>query len=84
MKGREGNIYQAGKYPGEEGASEGSIQRKERDNELGGAGRGQRVLSSLSPWLNAHLFKRIVHRLANLPAANAAEHNGANVMRVVT
>lgn len=57
---------------------------KERDEELEGAGRGQRAPASLSLWLNADFFKRIVHRLANLPAASAAEHNGANVMRAVT
>lgn len=58
----------------------GHIQRKK---ELGGAGRGPRAPPSLSLWLNADLFKRIVHRRANLLAASAAEHDGANVMRVV-
>lgn len=43
-----------------------------------------RAPPSLSLWLNADFFKRIVHRLANLPAANTAVHNGANVMRGVT
>lgn len=61
----------------------GHIQRKKSDKELGGAGRGRRAPPSLSLWLNADLFKRIVHRLANLPAASAAERDGANVMRVV-
>lgn len=54
----------------------------EKEGELGGAGRGQRAPPSISLWLNAVLFKRIVHRLANLPAASTAEHDGANVMRV--
>lgn len=61
----------------------GHIRKKKRDKEPGGAGRGQRAPPSLSLWLNADLFKRIVHRLANLPAASTAEHDGANVMRVV-
>ena len=34
-------------------------------------------------WLKADLFKRIVSPLANLPVASEAEHDGANVMRVV-
>lgn len=37
---------------------------------------------SLSLWLNADFFKRIFPRLVNLPAASAAEQDGANVMRV--
>ncbi len=55
---------------------------KERDKEPGGVGT-HRAPPSLSLWLNADLLKRIVHRLANLPAASAAENSGANVMRVV-
>lgn len=43
----------------------------------------QRAPPILSLGLNADLFKRIVHRLANLPAASAAEPDGANVMRAV-
>lgn len=39
--------------------------------------------SSLWMWLKADLFKRIVSPLANLPVASEAEHDGANVMRVV-
>lgn len=39
--------------------------------------------SSLWMWFKADLFKRIVPPLANLPAASEAEHDGANVMRVV-
>lgn len=42
-----------------------------------------RAPPSLSLGLNADLLKRIVHRLANLPAASAAENSSANVMRVV-
>lgn len=67
----------------EEQRRRGHIQRKKKDKELGGAGRGQGAPSSLSLWLKADLFKRIVYRLANLPAASTAEHSGANVMRVV-
>lgn len=66
---------------GEEKASGVSIH-PDRDKELGGAHRGQRAPPSFSLWLNADFFKRIVHRPANLPAASAAEHDGANVMRV--
>ncbi len=60
-----------------------TYSKKERDKELGVAGGGPRAPPSLSLWLNADLFKRIVHRLANLPATSAAEHIDANVMRVV-
>lgn len=56
----------------------------ERDKELGGACRGQRAPPGHSLRLNADFFKRIVHRLANLPEANTAEHNSTNVMRVIT
>lgn len=53
---------------------------RRRDEERGeGAGR---TPAGLSPWLNADLFKRIVHRPANLAPASAAEHDGANLMRV--
>lgn len=55
---------------------------KHRDKELGWACRGQRAPPSFSLWLNADFFKRIVHRLANLPAASTAEHDGAYVVRV--
>lgn len=48
------------------------------------AGRERpRTPSSLWMWLKADFFKRIVSPLANLPAASEAEHDGANVMRVV-
>lgn len=82
---REGKLWtkQNRRSRGEERRG-GHIQGKRRDKDLGGAGRRQSAPPSLSPWLNADLFKRIVHRLANLPAASTAEHHGANVMRVVT
>lgn len=67
---------------GEEKASGGVSIHPNRDKELGGARRGQRAPPSFSLWLKADFFKRIVHRPANLPAASAAKHNGANVMRV--
>lgn len=57
--------------------------RREGHKKLAGPGQAQRAPPSLSLWLKADLFKRIVRRLANLPAASAAEHGGANVMRVV-
>lgn len=66
------------------GKAEGTTRRaQETDTKLGGAGRAQIAPPGLSLWLKADLFKRIVRRLANLPAASAAEHGGANVMRVV-
>lgn len=46
-------------------------------------GEEPRIPSSLWLWLKADLFKRIVSPLANLPVASEAEHDGANVMRVV-
>lgn len=54
-----------------------------RNTLLEGADWGQRVPAILSLWLKVALFKRIFHRLANLPATSSAEHNSANVMRVV-
>lgn len=65
-------------YQDEDGSGNETVRKAEE------AGRGQRAPPRLSVWLNADLFKRIVHRLANLPAASTAEHNGANVMKVVT
>lgn len=66
------------------GKAEGTSRRaQETDAKLGGAGRARLAPAGLSLWLKADLFKRIVRRLANLPAASAAEHGGANVMRVV-
>lgn len=59
------------------------MSRREGHKKLAGPGQAQRAPPSLSLWLKADLFKRIVRRLANLPAASAAEHGGANVMRVV-
>lgn len=53
-------------------------KEKEEHQQEDEAGRG--ASPSLSVWSNADFFKRIVHGLANLPAASTAEH-GANVMR---
>ncbi|KAG7478693.1 hypothetical protein JOB18_006048 [Solea senegalensis] len=58
---------------------DGSMTHSEKKR--GRAERGQKAPPNISLWLTADLFKKIIHRLANLPAASTAEHDGANVMR---
>lgn len=83
MGGRKGEDVKEAKS--DERRRGGHIQKeRERDKRAGtGERRGQRAPPSLSLRLKADVFKRLVHRLANPPAASAAECDGANVMRVV-